>query len=125
MPFNHLLKPVNLGGDIITLRNGVVMSALTRNRSIPTNVPNDINVEYYEQRAAGGAGLIVSEGTLITQQGFVLSSESKICTSIDTDNYIAARNGRMPQVSGIKSMYQAGQRSQKRCTSMVPRCSAR
>ena len=26
--------------------------------------------EYYAQRAAGGAGLIISEGTLITPQGF-------------------------------------------------------
>lgn len=45
------------------------MSALTRSRSVPTNVPNDINLEYYTQRARGGAGLITTEGTLICQQG--------------------------------------------------------
>ena len=45
------------------------MSALTRDRSVPTNVPNHVNLEYYEQRAKGGAGLIVSEGILIVQQG--------------------------------------------------------
>ncbi|OJA16878.1 hypothetical protein AZE42_13866 [Rhizopogon vesiculosus] len=45
------------------------MSALTRSRSVPTNVPNDINLEYYTQRARGGAGLITTEGTLISQQG--------------------------------------------------------
>jgi 2,4-dienoyl-CoA reductase-like NADH-dependent reductase (Old Yellow Enzyme family) len=45
------------------------MSAMTRNRSVPTNVPNDFNVEYYKQRAKGGAGLIVTEGILIAQQG--------------------------------------------------------
>ncbi|KAJ7460997.1 hypothetical protein B0H11DRAFT_2057719 [Mycena galericulata] len=44
------------------------MSALTRNRSTDT-VPNEIMLEYYVQRATGGAGLIVSEGTLITRQG--------------------------------------------------------
>jgi len=44
------------------------MSALTRNRSTET-VPNEIMKKYYVQRAAGGAGLIVSEGTLITRQG--------------------------------------------------------
>ncbi|KIK38151.1 hypothetical protein CY34DRAFT_809635 [Suillus luteus UH-Slu-Lm8-n1] len=45
------------------------MSALTRSRSVPTNIPNDINLEYYTQRARGGAGLITTEGTLICQQG--------------------------------------------------------
>lgn len=64
-----LFKPIQLGS--ITLKNRIFMSALTRNRSIPTNVPNDVNLEYYKQRAAGGAGLIVSEGTLISQQGCV------------------------------------------------------
>jgi 2,4-dienoyl-CoA reductase-like NADH-dependent reductase (Old Yellow Enzyme family) len=45
------------------------MSALTRNRSTDT-VPNEIMQKYYVQRAIGGAGLIVSEGTLITRQGY-------------------------------------------------------
>lgn len=45
------------------------MASLTRNRSVPTNVPNDTNKEYYTQRAAGGCGLILAEGTLISQQG--------------------------------------------------------
>ncbi|KAF8892864.1 hypothetical protein CPB85DRAFT_229893 [Mucidula mucida] len=62
-----LFQPFQLGPH--TLRNRVLLSAMTRNRSVPTTVPNDVNVEYYRQRAAGGAGLIVAEGTLITQQG--------------------------------------------------------
>ena len=45
------------------------MSALTRNRTTQT-VPNDLMLEYYVQRARGGAGLIISEGTLITRQGY-------------------------------------------------------
>ncbi|KAJ3756820.1 hypothetical protein EV360DRAFT_71668 [Lentinula raphanica] len=61
-----LFQPLQLGP--LTLRNRVFMSALTRNRSVPTNVPNALNVEYYQQRAKS-AGLIVTEGVLITQQG--------------------------------------------------------
>lgn len=61
-----LFEPLQLGP--LTLRNKVLMSALTRNRSVPTSVPNDVNVEYYKQRAQS-AGLIVTEGVLITQQG--------------------------------------------------------
>jgi 2,4-dienoyl-CoA reductase-like NADH-dependent reductase (Old Yellow Enzyme family) len=67
MASNPLIQTLQLGP--LTLRNRVAMSALTRDRSVPTNVPNSVNVEYYEQRAAGGAGLIVTEGTLIIQQG--------------------------------------------------------
>ncbi|KAK7441035.1 hypothetical protein VKT23_016817 [Stygiomarasmius scandens] len=61
-----LFQPLKLGP--IALRNRVLMSAMTRNRSIPTNVPNEINLAYYKQRAES-AGLIVTEGTLISQQG--------------------------------------------------------
>ena len=57
------------GGGAVTIKNRIVMAPLTRDRSVPTNVPNKVNLEYYTQRAAGGAGLIVSEGTLIVQQG--------------------------------------------------------
>lgn len=62
-----LLKPLELGP--LHLRNRIIMSSLTRNRAVPTNVPNDFNLEYYAQRAEGGAGLIFAEGTLISQQG--------------------------------------------------------
>ena len=84
--FPKLLSPVQVGS--VPLRNRVVMSALTRDRSAPTNVPNDVggflfllhathlltvchqvNLKYYTQRAEGGAGLIVTEGTLIVAQG--------------------------------------------------------
>jgi NADH:flavin oxidoreductases, Old Yellow Enzyme family len=59
-----LFDPVSVGD--IPLANRVAMAPLTRNRS-PGAVPNDLNVTYYEQRAS--AGLIITEGTPITQQG--------------------------------------------------------
>nr|WP_272214223.1 alkene reductase [Marinicella sp. W31]MDC2878157.1 alkene reductase [Marinicella sp. W31] len=52
-------------GDV-TLENRIIMAPLMRNRS-PNNVPNELNVEYYRQRAS--AGLIISEATAITEQG--------------------------------------------------------
>ncbi|KAJ7718637.1 hypothetical protein B0H16DRAFT_421664 [Mycena metata] len=61
-----LFTPLTLGSTTISNRLG--MSALTRNRSTKT-VPNDIMLKYYVQRATGGAGLIVSEGVLISRQG--------------------------------------------------------
>ncbi|KAJ7746806.1 hypothetical protein DFH07DRAFT_776310 [Mycena maculata] len=46
------------------------MSAMTPNHSSKT-VPNKIMKQYYEQWAFGGASLIVTEGTLITCQGYL------------------------------------------------------
>ncbi|WVQ80571.1 hypothetical protein IAT38_002676 [Cryptococcus sp. DSM 104549] len=67
--FPKLAEPVSLGA--LNLEHRVIMSSLTRNRSIPTTVPNADNVLYYTQRASPstGASLILSEGTLISHQG--------------------------------------------------------
>lgn len=64
-----LFEPFSLGSSSVTLPNRIVMAALTRARSVPTNVPNEVNLEYYAQRAKGGAGLIVTEATLTSPQG--------------------------------------------------------
>jgi N-ethylmaleimide reductase len=50
----------------LTLQNHLVMSPMTRNRAIG-NVPNDLMVQYYAQRAS--AGLIVTEGTSPSPNG--------------------------------------------------------
>jgi len=60
-----LFTPVKLGS--IELKNRVVMAPLTRNRAGEGNVPQDMNVEYYAQRAT--AGLIVTEATPISEMG--------------------------------------------------------
>ena len=60
-----LFTPVDLGA--IACRNRIVMAPMTRDRAGPGDVPNDIMVEYYRQRA--GAGLIVTEATQITPEG--------------------------------------------------------
>jgi 2,4-dienoyl-CoA reductase-like NADH-dependent reductase (Old Yellow Enzyme family) len=57
-----LFRPLRLGK--LELGNRIVMAPMTRNQS-PGNVPNENVVEYYRRRAAGGAGLIVTEGTCV------------------------------------------------------------
>jgi N-ethylmaleimide reductase len=59
-----LFEPMQVGRYL--LRNRLVMAAMTRNRS-PNEIPGDLNVEYYGQRAT--AGLIVAESTAISAQG--------------------------------------------------------
>ncbi len=57
-----LFRPFKLGP--LELANRIVMAPMTRNMS-PNNVPNERNVEYYRRRAAGGTGLIFTEGTCV------------------------------------------------------------
>jgi N-ethylmaleimide reductase len=59
-----LFEPYS-GGDL-RLRNRVVMAPMTRNRAIG-NLPNDLMVEYYRQRAS--AGLIITEGVAPSPNG--------------------------------------------------------
>ncbi|MDY0148054.1 MAG: alkene reductase, partial [Halothiobacillus sp.] len=60
-----LLQPITLGQ--ISLANRMVMAPLTRCRAGEGNVPTDLMVEYYRQRAT--AGLIISEATQIMPEG--------------------------------------------------------
>jgi N-ethylmaleimide reductase len=60
-----LFTPVKLGA--LDLKNRIAMAPLTRNRAGAGNVPQDINVTYYAQRAS--AGLIITEATPISEMG--------------------------------------------------------
>ena len=60
-----LLKPIKLND--LELKNRVIMAPMTRSRAANEgNVPNDLMVTYYTQRA--GAGLIIAEGSQISKQ---------------------------------------------------------
>src|SRR5258708_7308303 len=61
---SRLFTPVWVGNLKLTHR--VVMAPLTRSRAdLPEDVPNDLMVEYYTQRASKG-GLIIGEATTIS-----------------------------------------------------------
>ena len=56
---NGLFSPVTIGPA--SLKHRVVMAPLTRSRSVQLgDVPGDLMVEYYSQRASDG-GLIITE----------------------------------------------------------------
>lgn len=61
-----LFQPMRFGAT--TLRNRIVMAPMTRNQSIG-GVPGDDVCAYYRSRAAGGVGLIITEGTYIGHAG--------------------------------------------------------
>lgn len=60
-----LLSPLLAGS--VELKNRVIMAPLTRNRASAGDVPSDLAVKYYEQRA--GAGLIITEASQVTNHG--------------------------------------------------------
>ncbi|MBP6095175.1 MAG: alkene reductase [Methyloversatilis sp.] len=60
-----LFDPGSLGD--IPLANRIVMAPLTRNRALEAQVPGQLAVEYYTQRAS--AGLIVAEATQVCAMG--------------------------------------------------------
>eukprot|EP00644_Phytophthora_capsici_P004990 jgi/Phyca11/12670/fgenesh1_pg.PHYCAscaffold_1_\ len=62
-----LFTPIKLGDDL-ELKNRVVFGPLSRGRANADRVPSENNELYYEQRA--GAGLIISEGTGVSEQGY-------------------------------------------------------
>lgn len=61
---SKIFEPFQLGP--IRLRNRIVMAPMTRSRAV-SHDPDDDTVLYYAQRA--GAGLIITEGTPISEEG--------------------------------------------------------
>jgi N-ethylmaleimide reductase len=66
MLLTNLFTPLNLGA--LALPNRIFMAPLTRCRASEGHIPNDLNAEYYSQRAA--AGLIISEATSVSPCGY-------------------------------------------------------
>lgn len=64
-----LFDPIRLGE--LELANRLVMAPLTRNRAAPGQVPSDLAITYYAQRANPdtGAGLIITEASQISPEG--------------------------------------------------------
>lgn len=59
---NDVFQPIQFGK--CKLANRIVMAPMTRNKS-PNGVPGADVARYYRSRAAGGVGLIITEGTYI------------------------------------------------------------
>ncbi len=91
---SHLQNPLTIGP--YQLPNRIIMAPLTRMRA-PENVPTDLMVTYYEQRAS--AGLIISEATPISTQAVGYPATPYIFNSAHVEGWkkitaaIHAKNG--------------------------------
>lgn len=80
----HLLfQPFESGS--LRLRNRMVMAPMTRRRSGPGFIPQEMNVVYYRQRAS--AGLIITEGSQISPQGYGYMNSPGIYTQEQTEGW--------------------------------------
>lgn len=64
MTTTTLFTPLKLGS--LALPNRIVMAPLTRNRADKDNAPQQLQIEYYSQRAS--AGLIITEASQVSEQ---------------------------------------------------------
>lgn len=65
MSNDALFTQVSFAGDV--LKNRIVLAPLTRGRAGESRVPNQLMADYYRQRS--GAGLLITEATVVSAQG--------------------------------------------------------
>ena len=81
--FPKLFEPCTVKS--MTLKNRIVMTPIGTNFAEHTGEVSEKIIEYYRQRAKGGTGLIIVEGTSVySPQG----SSGAYQLRIDHDNYI-------------------------------------
>ena len=79
MPYPKLFSPLSLGG--LTLRNRLVMSQMTTNYASEEGFVTERLLRYYLERARGGVGLILVEGTFFTPEGRGYKNQLGISTT--------------------------------------------
>jgi N-ethylmaleimide reductase len=80
---NTLFQPFRLHD--LALRNRVALAPMTRGRSGATRLPNGLMAEYYAQRSA--AGLLITEGTTISEQANGWDQSPGIYTDAMTEGW--------------------------------------
>jgi N-ethylmaleimide reductase len=97
---SKLFTPTQIGPYKLSHR--VVMAPLTRMRSYPGDIPSDLMIEYYTQRASKG-GLIISEATPVSTRGNGYAgapgiySDTQIAGWQRVTNAVHAKGGRVFQ----------------------------
>jgi N-ethylmaleimide reductase len=83
MNTSNLFEPITIGN--LHLKNRIVLAPMTRSRAGSERVANDIMAEYYHQRS--GAGLLITEATVISKQGIGWIDSPGIYTKEMTESW--------------------------------------
>ncbi|MDQ4490110.1 alkene reductase [Sinomonas sp. ASV486] len=90
---DRLFESAVIGG--LDAPNRIVLAPLTRSRATQDGVPTPLMAEYYRQRS--GAGLVVSEGTVVSPQGASYARVPGLYTARQVEAWkpvVAAAKGR-------------------------------
>ncbi|HYB20445.1 MAG TPA: NADH:flavin oxidoreductase, partial [Thermodesulfobacteriota bacterium] len=79
MPYPRMFTPLSLGG--LTLKNRLVMSQMTMNYATEEGFMTERLIRHYLERARGGVGLILVEGTFFTPEGRGYKNQLGLCTA--------------------------------------------
>jgi 2,4-dienoyl-CoA reductase-like NADH-dependent reductase (Old Yellow Enzyme family) len=124
-----LLQPFTVKS--LQLTNRVVMAPMTRSKS-PHHIPGDDVVSYYERRAKGGVGLIITEGTAVNHKAAHGYPDVPNCFGHDAltgwkrvvDAVHAAGGKIMPQLWHVGSVRQLKNHQNKGCDNPDALCSS-
>ena len=83
METDKLFKSLSIGK--LHIKNRIAMAPMTRGRAGNERVPNELMAEYYFQRA--GAGLLITEATVISKQGIGWIDSPGIFTDAMVDGW--------------------------------------
>jgi 2,4-dienoyl-CoA reductase-like NADH-dependent reductase (Old Yellow Enzyme family)/thioredoxin reductase len=82
--FKKLFTPGRIGA--IEVKNRIIMSSMLTNYAHGTGEPSQQMIDYYAERAKGGVGLLIVEGTSFTYPVGVLTASR---LRIDSENHIS------------------------------------
>jgi len=83
MQDSKIFEPMSIGE--LHLKNRIAMAPMTRGRAGKERVPNEVMAEHYFQRA--GAGLIITEATVVSEQGIGWIDSPGIYTDAMVDGW--------------------------------------
>ncbi|WP_186575971.1 oxidoreductase [Aquibacillus kalidii] len=111
MTFRHIFTESKIGG--LTIKNRIVMPGMSTNLASSDGAITDSLIRYYEERAKGGTGLIITEFTTID---FAYGKGAKNQLRIDEDRFVSGfgRLAKAIHIHGAKlfvQLHHAGRES--------------
>ena len=121
MNYPNLFQPFQIGS--LNLKNRLVMSPMTMNYATAEGFATEKVIRYYRERARGGVGLIIVEGTFFSQEGKGYRNQ----LGLASPEHAKKLQGLTEAVHGLKNetkiflqIHHAGGRASSKVTGLQP-----
>ena len=121
MKYPHVFGPFQIGG--IPLKNRLVMSPMTMNYATPEGLATEKLASYYMERAKGGVGLIIVEGTFFTPEGRGYKNQLGLASQEHSQRLKRLTDAVHALNNGVKifiQIHHAGGRASSKVTGLQP-----